>query len=84
MIRALLILVLVLPLGGCATFTAAALGTAVAIGAVSGLGKFAGERGLNYARADHLIRKKCSHLKTDLYRKRCTNRLRYILHQYRS
>jgi hypothetical protein len=79
----LIVLLLALPLGGCATFTAAAIGSAVGFGLISGLGKYAGESGLSRARAEFLIKKKCSHLRTPLYRHRCANRLRYLLHQYR-
>jgi hypothetical protein len=79
-----LVLLLALPLGGCATFTAAAIGSAVGLGLIGGFGKFAGESGLSRARVEYLIKRKCSHLKTPVYRARCANRLRYILHQYRA
>jgi hypothetical protein len=81
-LRLALIFALMLTLPGCA-LTSVALGTAVGIGLAGGLGKFAGEQGFSRARAEILIHRKCGHLKTQVYRARCVNRLRYALHQYR-
>ena len=83
--RLLLILALVLPLGGCATL--AGVTTLVAVtagvsGAISGATRSATEGGIKRVETAVLIRRKCSRLHTDVKRRQCTNRLRYILHQY--
>jgi hypothetical protein len=78
---AALLLCLLLP--GCATLTVAAIGGAVALGAISGGAKYGIGESLSRSRTERLISKRCGKLHTDLYRRRCANRLRYILHQYR-
>ena len=69
-------------LAGCATLTVAAIGGAIATGALSGGAKYGAGSVLQNWRNARLIERKCQKLKTEVWRQRCRNRLRYILHQY--
>jgi hypothetical protein len=67
MIRVLAILLVGLTLQGCATLTIATIGGALAIGAITGAGKFAGERLARGGYRRHIAYKRCQHLRNDYY-----------------
>lgn len=67
MIRVLAIVLIGLSLQGCATLTIATIGGALVIGAVTGAGKFAGERVARSQWKRHIAYKRCQHLRNDYY-----------------
>ena len=67
MIRLLTIVLLCFTLQGCATLTLATIGGALAIGAITGAGKFAGERVARSQWRRHIAYKRCQHLRNDYY-----------------
>ena len=69
--RLLLIALLALPLGGCATLTAVTLGTAIGLGLASGAGNVIGEDVIRMAKRDYIKWKRCHKLWPAERRRRC-------------
>lgn len=67
MTRVIAIIVACFLLQGCATLTVATIGGAIAIGALTGAGKFAGERLARGGWRRHIAYKRCHHLQHDYY-----------------
>ncbi len=67
MLRVLAAILICLSLQGCATLTVATIGGAIAIGALTGAGKFAGERIARGGWKRHIAYRRCHHLQHDYY-----------------
>jgi hypothetical protein len=67
MLRVLAAVLICLTLQGCATLTVATIGAAIAIGAASGAGKFAGERIVRGGWRNHIAYRRCKHLRNNRY-----------------
>lgn len=79
MARVLAAVLICLSLQGCATLTVATIGAAIAIGAATGAGRFAGERIARNGWRRHIAYRRCHHLQNDYPAlERCV--LRYIHH----
>jgi hypothetical protein len=75
MMRVLAALLICLTLQGCATLTIATIGGALAIGAITGAGKFAGERIARGSWKRHVAYRRCQHLRNDYYQlEQCVRR----------
>lgn len=73
MTRILAVFTILLVLPGCAT-----LAVGVAAGALGGAAHFGGKKYAEHKYLQFERERKCSKLKTQVYRQRCLNRLRYM------